>query len=244
MLGYASWRDLKRREVEDLTWIVFGVPGLTFNVYELLIGSTSPFQLIVPIVLATVLSFVLAYLGLFGGADFKAFVVLSILLPIPPQSIRPVSGFISVIYPLTLFSNSAVAGALMAIVMLMRNLLMARRDGPLFEALESESNLKKFVVLLSGTKVKLDAVRGPPFQYPLEKPVGGDASRRQLVLMPNTEDDNAAIETFQLLKREGINEVWVSHTLPFIVFITFGYFSSLIVGDLVLWFLKWALFTV
>ena len=100
----------------------------------------------------------------------------------------------------------------------------------------------KFIVLISGVKVKLDSVRGPPFQYPLEVPPLEKGAERRLVLMPDLEDDEAALEVFQRLRRAGVEEVWVSHTLPFLVFIAFGYISSLLVGDVVLWVLKQILF--
>lgn len=238
MLGYASWSDLRTREVSDLTWVVFGGPGLILALYEVATGASRPLTLAVPILFATILSFALGYLGLFGGADFKAFVALAILQPYQPRLVRPLLGVVSVVYPLTVFSNSALAGASFALVLLVRNLSAARSGAPLFEGHESEPLWRRFVILISGVKVRLDSVRGPPFQYPLESPLGEEGAERRLVMMPDMEDDDAATEVFRRLRRAGVEEAWVSHTLPFIVFIAFGYLSALLVGDVALWMLR------
>ena len=241
MLGYASWSDLKTREVSDLTWVVSGAAGLALDLYLVATGRLTLMALAMPVLFSTALAFALGYLGLFGGADFKAFVVLALLQPYPPRLVRPALGVVSVIYPLTIFSNSALAGASFALILLVRNLAAARRGSPLFEGHESESPWRKFVVLISGMKVRLDAVRGPQFQYPLEVPLGEDGAERGFVLMPDMEDDEAAFEVFRRLGRAGVSEVWVSHTLPFLVFIAFGYLSALLLGDLALWALSRAL---
>jgi preflagellin peptidase FlaK len=236
MLSYASWSDLKTREVSDLTWLVFGSLGAVLDLRDVAAGVLSPMGLAIPVLFSTALSFALGYMGLFGGADFKAFVVLALLQPHPSSLIKPALGILSVVYPLTIFSNSAIAGASFAIVLLFRN-LTARKSSPLFEGFESEASWRKFVILISGVKRRLDLVKGPPFEYPLEVPSQLDDGARRLVLMPSLEDDDAALEIFEGLKKVGVSEVWVSHTLPFIVFISFGYISSFLLGDVALWVL-------
>lgn len=234
MLGYASWSDLKTREVSDVIWIVFGGIGLFLDAYEVVWGSLRPLSLAVPIIFSATLSFALGYLGLFGGADFKAFVVLAVLQPYPPSFISPALGIVSVVYPLTIFSNSALAGALFALILLVRNISTDQESRPLFEGHKSEPLWRKFIILISGVKMKLESVRGPPFQYPLEVPLNEDGGRRRLVLLPDIEDDATAVEIFRKLRIAGIEEVWVSHTLPFLVFIALGYLSTLLLGDLAL----------
>ena len=243
MLSYASFSDLKTREVSDLTWVVFGALGLVLDVYEVIFGMLSLSNLVIPILFSTVLSFTLGYLGLFGGADFKAFVALAILQPHPSQLVKPVFGIISFIYPLTVFSNSALAGASFALVILIRNIITVRAASSIFEGHESEAIWRKFIVLVSGIRVRLDSVRGPPFQYPLEVSLDEDGAERRLIMMPDIEDDNEALEIFKRLERAGIKEIWVSHTLPFLVFIAFGYISSIALGDVALWVLGRILFS-
>jgi len=233
MLGYTSWIDLRTREIYDLVWVVFGALGLVLAVYEVYAGPLTLMGFLVPVVFSAVLSAVLGYIGLFGGADVAAFIVLAILNPFPPRHLEPYLGIVSMVYPLTLFSNSALAGAFSAVVLLVRNLSSAFGGKPLFESYRSDPAWKKLVVMVTGIRVGLDSVRGPPFQYPLELPPE-DSTERRLVLLPDIRDDDAAREVFSRLREEGVEEVWVSHTLPFLAFITIGYVLTLVFGDIAL----------
>ena len=85
MLGYASYRDLRTREVNDAVWLIFGALGLILDSYETLTGIMDPFSLVLPVVFVIIFSIVSGYLGLFGGADLLALVVLGILQPLAPR---------------------------------------------------------------------------------------------------------------------------------------------------------------
>ena len=239
MLGYSSWIDLKTREIYDLVWIIFGGLGLVITAYELYTGTYSIMSFGVPLVFSIIVSFALGYLGLFGWADVLAFIALTILNPFPPEVITPSLGIVSPIFPITLFSNSAIAGVSFALVLLARNLSLALRGEKLFSN-GSVSPIKKFVLLFSGYRLDLTILKGPPFQYPLELPSSeGD---NEFVLMPDIQDDESAWEVFNQLKALGVKKTWVSYTLPFLIFITIGYVLSLFVGDLALYFITSFLF--
>lgn len=232
MLGYTSWVDIKTREIYELVWLVFGGMGLVLALYEVYVGSLALTWFVTTVVFSVVISVALGYLGLFGGADVEAFIALSILHPIPPRGLEPMLGVVSVIYPLTLFSNAALSGASFALVLLGRNLVKKAGGKALFEGLGADSSLKKFIMMVTGAKVKIDSVRGPPFQYPLENL--DENSERRLILMPDIQDDDAAVEVFRRLREAGVEEVWVSNTLPFLVFISIGYVIALVLGDIAL----------
>jgi len=234
MLGYTSWIDLRTREIYDLVWVVFGALGLVLAAYEIYVGGLTITGLAIPVAFSTVLSILIGYLGLFGGADVEAFVALAILNPLPPRQLTPSLGIVSVIYPLTIFSNSALAGASFAMVLLTRNFASAIGGKTLFEDHGADPLWKKLVVMATGRRVSVESVRGPPFQYPLVLPPEEGGPGRRLVLLPDIHDDDAAREIFRGLEREGVDEVWVSHTLPFLVFIAIGYAATLVLGDVAL----------
>ncbi len=234
MLGYASWVDLRTREIYDLVWIVFGGLGILLATYEVYFGGLSLIGLLIQVVSSAVMAILMGYVGLFGGADVGAFIALAVLNPYPPVSIEPILGIVSFIYPITLFSNSALSGASFAFILLAWNLSRVLRGEKLFEGQRSESPWRRLVVMVTGLKVGLEQVRGPPFQYPLELPSGSEGYGRRLVLLPDINDDEAAEEIFRGLRDEGVDQVWVSHTLPFIVFIFLGYVLTLLVGDIAL----------
>jgi preflagellin peptidase FlaK len=231
MLAYASLRDLREREVPDMTWLLFGIAGLSIDIHEMYSGSVSLLNFGFTVLVCTALSFLIGYLGLFGGADFKALVALSLLHPYPLTVFKPLLNTISPLYPLTVLSNSAVLGALLAPIQVFGNLYKACRGSRLFEGNETESYWRKLMVLISGSKVKIGSVRGPPFHYPLEALKNG--GRR--LLSPFKMDDDEALKIFEEFRRAGVSEIWVSNSLPFIVFITLGYLTSLLIGDIALW---------
>lgn len=242
MLGYTSWIDLRTREIYDLVWVVFGALGFILAIYDVYTGSLTMLGFVIPVVFSAVLSIILGYFGLFGGADVEAFIALAILNPLPPRRMEPLLGVVSVIYPLSLFSNSALAGASFAVVLLAWNTASVIRGKTLFESHTSDTVWRKLVVMFTGRRVRLDSVRGPPFQYPLEIPAKEVGGRRRLVLLPDINDDEAAKVVFHNLEREGVEEVWVSQTLPFLVFITVGYILTLLLGDIALSALSTLLF--
>jgi len=238
MLGYTSWVDLKTREIYDMVWLVFGSLGLIIALYEVYTGSLALVWFVAVVLISSVISIGLGYLGLFGGADVLAFIALALLNPIHPRGLDPFLGLVSPLFPLTLFSNSAISGASFSLVLLVRNLASTLQGRNLFSGLEDESTWRKLVVMFTGTKMEVGSVRGPPFQYPLEVPGTEEMPGRRLILMPDIQDDDSAVEVFKIMEDSGVKEVWVSNTLPFLVYIAIGYVLALALGDIALATLK------
>ena len=91
MLGSATIIDIKKREISDLLWIVFGVVSASLLFFEPDIIQAVfgvGFSLIIaPLVL------ILWRFGLFGGADALGLIVLSALAPMATLSDSAVSPF-------------------------------------------------------------------------------------------------------------------------------------------------------
>ena len=86
--------------------------------------------------------------------------------------------------------------------------------------------------MLAGKKVDLSKIRGPPFQYPLEKI--DSEGKISIILRPDFMADTEAISTLKKLASAGRQKGWVSYTLPFLVFFLVGYITSVIFGDIIL----------
>ena len=239
MLGYSSFIDLKTREIYDLVWIIFGGLGLIITTYEIYVGTYSIMSFVIPLVFSIIVSFALGFLRLFGWADVLAFIVLTILNPFPFGVVSPKLGIVSPVFPITLFSNSALAGVSFALILLFRNIFITLRGEKLFSNVKA-SSIKKFVLFFSGYRLNMKNLKGPPFQYPLELPSSEEYN--ELVLMPDIQDDDAAWAIFDQLKSMGVEKTWVSYTLPFLIFITIGYIISLLIGDIALYTLTRFLF--
>jgi hypothetical protein len=222
MLVYASYKDLKTREIHDIVWLIPGTIGLLLNIYELFLGTISLQEVIFSVGFMLILSGLLWFLKLFGEADLLAFLTLSIIHPKTPS--YDYIGYTPILFSFTLIANSAFAGIMSAFYTLIVNLYDYSRDNSLFERYET-SFLTKTAVMFTGRYISIENLRGPPFQYPLE--ING-----KLIIKPDLYDDEAAIKTFADLRKKGLNKIWVSSTLPYIVVLLLGYFISIIYGDI------------
>ena len=242
-LTYSSWSDLKTREVSNLVWIFFGPIGLALTLTQFFLfpprGDLLQSLLFygVSFGFTTVFSFVLFYAGAFGGADAKALMCLSLALPLPPRVADPVSGFVSEIFPITIFSNGVIVAALSVFYALLRNISQRWRSGKkLFEGHENESPIRKFLALLCGYKVPADKL-AESFLYPLEDvEVSSEGEvKRKLVLFPKDESRETIVGRILEAEKEGKIDrmIWATPGLPMLVFITIGLALALTLGDIV-----------
>jgi hypothetical protein len=221
MLGYASYQDIKTREIHDIVWIIPSAIGLILNIYELFIGSLSLRGALISIGFMVILSGILWVLRLFGEADLIAFLTLSIIHPRTPS--YGFRGYTPFLFSFTLIANSAMAGILTAFYTVIVNLFEFLKDRSLFDRYDA-SFFKKTVIMFSGKYISIESLKGPPFEYPLE--IDGE-----LIVKPDLFDDDAANKAFRSLRENGIDNFWVSATLPYIVVLFVGYLISTFYGD-------------
>lgn len=222
MLGYASYKDLKTREIHDYVWLFPAAGGAVLGAYELIIGTLSLADIVLSVGFMAILSGVLWFFQLFGEADLLAFVALSIIHPRTP-SFRFI-GYPPLLFSFTLIANSALSGLLSAFYTLALNLFLSTSVS-LFEAHPGASMLTKLGLMFTGQYMTLEDIRGPPFEYPLEV-------RGELLLRPDVWDDDKANKEFKVLREKGRQRVWVSATLPYIVVLFVGYLVSVLYGDI------------
>jgi hypothetical protein len=237
MFLYGSYKDIKTREISDFVWIVFGSIAVVFDVYELWVGSLNLVTLLVSVGFSVVFGLLTGYLGLFGEADALALVTLALLSPVPPVFFMG-GGFQSLLMPLSVLSNSVLMAASLAIVVLGMNLFDGGED--LFVGYGSVGWVTKIILLFTGRRARLDKVKGPPYEYPLERINSGIVS---LTLRPDISDDDKAVTILKKLKDSGREYVWVSYSIPFIVALLLGYLVTVFYGDIVLTLL-WSYFRV
>lgn len=241
MLVYASISDYKTREVSNWLWLIFCPLGLALNLYEGIFLNTGDYLFVFGFSLAVslVLSVTLFYLGLYGGADAKAFIAISLTTPQSPRFIDPYLGFTSPIFPLSVFFNSVTIAAFYSLVIFSRNLSRLLGKKKLFTGLEGEPLWKKALAMISCVKVDVGSLRGPPFEYLAERiTLTKDRTTRELLISPKVPEDketNVAQLREWAAKGELPQELWVSPTLPLITFITLGFLASIFLGDAMLW---------
>lgn len=101
-LTYASFQDIKTREIDDRVWLLVIPLGAILTAIEIFTTPGYPLLLSgLSIILSVILALALFYAGLYGGADAKALIAIAATLPLPPYT-----QFISPFYPLAVFGNA------------------------------------------------------------------------------------------------------------------------------------------
>jgi len=213
MLLFTSYLDLKKREVEDKVWLIFGGIGVALQVYEVATGDTVLFQLLIGVGLGALVGMGLYFFGFYGGADGKALLVLGILVPhfVPHVGIYPVA-------PLMILTNGVLCSIFLPIGLLIYNSSQVLRKRPIFEGF-NEPLHRKILAAVLGYKQT-----GKPreFQFSMEKETSDAAAPRKF--------------DFSLMRDdfETKSGTWVTPGIPLLVFFTAGYFLLLSYGDLVI----------
>jgi preflagellin peptidase FlaK len=240
-LIYASWSDYKTREVNNKVWAILGPLALALTSFQFLLYSSEPLQLIISYTLSFAITSGLAiaifYAGGFGGADAKALMCIALALPVYPSNLLPQpTGFVSPLFPITIFTNSVLLGALSVFYALFRNLLWkVRNKGGVFEGLEKESLGRKILALFSGYKISVSKLE-KGFMYPLEDvEVTEESVKRKLLVFPKDEERDEIVA--RILGNVGNEKleggVWVTPGLPLLIHITLGLLIALFYGDIV-----------
>ncbi len=217
-LSAASIQDYKTRMIDNRIWIAMISSGVLMTAYETFKYETYIFAAMA-ILPTLILSGILWFLGLYGGADIKALLSLSLLLPYPPF---PTRNPVLVSFPLTVFINANILSLSLPIFNLIHNSSLIIKGKPIFHGFDEPFH-RKIIAVLIGRPVKPSKVGTIRFHAIMEKKLNG---ARKFVFLPKIESYIERKENFEN------DYVWVTPGIPFIVFLTFGLILSLLYGDL------------
>jgi preflagellin peptidase FlaK len=237
-LIYSSWSDIVSREVSDRVWMVFYPVGLVLTAIRLVAEIDLWQQILLSITIAVAISLLLPYLGLWGGADGKAFICLALMNPVIPALGGSLFHIVNPLFPLVVFCDAYIASVFAVLYPMQRNLRACRRKR-LFEGLEHESYLHKAAALLTGYQVQIDELESKPHLFPLESIHVQDSTVRRHLEFNLRIDSDCSKERAEIKSAadSGLLEggIWVSPGLPFLVFVTLGLAISVLLGD-ILWY--------
>lgn len=220
VLAYAVWSDLRSRRVPDRTWLVPLAAGLLMDVPDAMEGGL-PFlrdaALSAGIMVPLALAIYYAPGSGFGGADAKALMALSVLLPQWPamgpfplrQSLTPpLANFTapSGIFMMGVFHNALLVSLLIPPSLVVWNLARKKRSRYMWV----------------GYRVKVSAL--DPVRMRLLEDHPGFRGKR---ITKEVLDDLRA-------RKRPDDEVWVTPLFPFMVSLAFGYGTALAFGNLLL----------
>jgi preflagellin peptidase FlaK len=207
MLSSATIIDIRKREISDIMWIVFGAISGILLFFEPNLAEAAfsvGFSLIVaPLVL------ILWRFGLFGGADALGLIVLSALAPMATLSDSAIS-------PFTILVNSALISISPMIINFIRNSLLILRNEDIFHDFDETKSKKVFAMFL-GYRSK-----NPKYSFSLERKVG---KKKKLNIVLHHSDTAEYCTT---------PDTWVTPGLPFMIFILGGFIIQLLFGDVTL----------
>lgn len=239
----ASLYDVKSREVPDTVWIIFAPVSSVLTLLSIVLSGRNIWAFLIwTIVIAIMSAFSIAlfYLGLFGGADAKALICLAAAMPFQPN--LPFTKFFDkyaiqffIPPPISTLNNSVLFAALLTIPFLIKNLIDYIKSKRIFEGLEHERSFKKVLALLTGYRVDVSKLRlGGHYYLPMEEFVkheDGSLSRKLRVFSRLPADEEWPKE---VVPRDFRGKIWVTPGLPFMVFITIGFLTTIFIGDIIL----------
>ena len=249
-LLYSSYSDLKTRRVSNRVWKLMLLSLLGFILYEAVQGGTSyVIRLLFSFFFIFSLTYLLFRLKIFGGADAKALIVLSILIPVYPalelggQNFPLLGVSPHGLFSLTVLENALLLTAIVPLGIFCYNLFhfspgMLKK--PFYMLVAYRINLGDLPLLLEkGRRIRL-----------IERFEFDDG-----MLVPHF-TGNGIVLNFNALSRleahasKGLMEsfIWVTPGLPFMVPISAGFLTAVVLGDLVFHFIikfieYWSLFS-
>ncbi len=220
ILFHASYLDIKKREIEEWHWIVLVIVGLVHAIYlSFMFQSFRPLLITGGVFfLMFGIALLLFYLGLFGGGDGKMLMGIGALLPSLPGK-----EYAFGLFPISVFDNALILSILLPIAILFYNIF--RRDSPK----EYDSGkIKKILAMLVGYRIKTENLSDK--FYPLEEFKNGKRTIRLFIGDLDFDFGKYKDE----LNEKGLENLWATPGLPFVVPITFGYFVAVFFGDIML----------
>jgi preflagellin peptidase FlaK len=221
----AAVYDLRIREVPDKVWLAYGMIGLVIAILRLYSGfNQSIYLMAISIVSSVILSLVMARLGVFGGADAKGVICLSLAVPLVPVGFRyVVVWFLAPFFPLVILTLGYLLSFSMSLFFATRNIWgYLRCRSLMFEGFHDESFVKKIFVVLTGYRCNVEMLKTARFLYPMERIVTSEEGlRRRFDLSFSIADEkNTSLSSFlEALPSVGNPDmIWVTPGLPMIVF--------------------------
>ena len=237
-LIYASLSDLKTRTVGNWLWVFMAAVGVPLATCGILTHAAhTAVQLIFSVLSTSVLAFFCFRLGLFGGADAKALICISLLIPSHFSSGVGAVGAISCPFAVTTLFNAALLSTAAPLSVFFYNLFQERK-------------IENVKLMFVGYKVPVGELACKKYVrlvHSYEKEVVGEGEGEdegegegekvvKRFSFGGVEIDEETVKRLKEYAAEGKieDEVWVTPELPFMLFITAGFFISVVCGNLIM----------
>jgi preflagellin peptidase FlaK len=211
ILLYASYTDIKTRRASNILWLIMGSIGAIILIIQYFTIGFENIILLISIPLMIGFFYLLFQLRLiFGGADAKALMAISILAPLSPN-INNLPLFNALpFFTWTIFANSVLLFLFIPLSLFFYNI--------------AKKNIE-FPYCVLGYKLSVKKAK-EKFVWPLEQLMNG---KRKFMFMPKEFDVKKELKVFE---KGGITEIWVTPKIPFMIPLLAGFICSFIIGDI------------
>ena len=210
MLGYASYTDVVKREISDYVWVIFGVLAAVMLIFEPNL-TESLVNIGISLIVAPV-AIIIWRIGLFGGADAFAIIVLAALVP----QITLSEGTVT---PFTILTNAVLISISPLFFNFFRNIIELAKKNNIFEGF-SEPTSKRIMAMFLGYKAK-----NPKYGFSIEKKAG---KHKKL---------NLVLHHAEYAEFCNTPNTWITPGVPYLLFITTGFIVQILYGDVIFSFL-------
>jgi len=238
-MGYSAYSDLKTREVSNRVWITYLPLAAMVLALRLFFDPQLSVISVISIAVTTCLSLIMFYIGIFGGADAKAFICLSLALPANPLPMKSLFSSPNPIFPVMVLYTTYFLSASTIFYILTRNIAWKYvKQKELFDDIEKLSPLKKLLAVLTGYKTDLKTLQQKVYLYPMEEAsTQNGIVHRSLRLFVSAETDrDAAIKSLKdFMDFNQRSEVWVTPGMPLLLFALLALLLNGLLGDFIMW---------
>lgn len=207
MLGVASYWDMKKREIPDLLWLVFGGISVIFPLLSS--DIVSAFTAMGISMIVAPIALVIWRIGFFGGAD--AFALIAIAALSPMASISGID-----VNPFTTLTNGIILSGIPIVVNIIRNLIALCCHKNIFLGFEHERQRNKILAMFVGYRAQ-----NPKFGFAIEKTVG--RTRKLDFSLKNADSTDFCTS----------KDTWITPGIPYLIYITAGFVVQILYGDII-----------
>ncbi|HEX5457050.1 MAG TPA: A24 family peptidase C-terminal domain-containing protein [Candidatus Nitrosotalea sp.] len=207
MLSIASYTDIKKREIDDKIWMIFG--GLSVVMFFFTSDMSHSLITIGISLLVAPIALLVWRMGFFGGADAFALIVLASLAPGDTFSNFQIN-------PFTTLINAVLLSIIPVFVNVVRNVVSVLRHEDIFKGFEGEKQKNKIIAMFVGHRSK-----NPRFSFSIER---HDGNSRKLDFTLKNADSAEFCSS---------SDTWVTTGMPYMIYILGGFIVQLVYGDVI-----------
>lgn len=207
MLSIASYTDIKKREIDDKIWMIFG--GLSVLMLFFTPDITHSLVTIGIALIVAPVALLVWRMGFFGGADAFALIILASLAPSATFSNFQIN-------PFTTLINAVLLSIIPVFVNVVRNIVSILRHEDIFKGFEDEKQKNKIIAMFVGHRSK-----NPRFSFAIERQDGN--SRKLDFTLKNADSAEFCSSS----------DTWVTTGMPYMIYILGGFIVQLVYGDMI-----------